>query len=80
MLELSRAHVFELDEAFRKMDGKPIKVVYPDFSVIPVGASPSVPVGIHPRRDGRGAWSRAFCPSWLENRRTELPHGTGLAG
>jgi hydroxyacylglutathione hydrolase len=46
VLELSRAHVFELDEAFRKMDGKPIKVVYPDFSVIPVGASPSVPVGI----------------------------------
>jgi hydroxyacylglutathione hydrolase len=46
VLELSRAHVFELDEAFRKMDGKPVKVVYADFSVIPVGASPSVPVGI----------------------------------
>jgi hydroxyacylglutathione hydrolase len=46
VLELSRAHVFELDEAFRKMAGKPVKVVFPDFSVIPVGASPSVPGGI----------------------------------
>ncbi len=46
VLQLSRAHVFELDEAFRKMDGKAVKVVYPDFSVIPVGASPSVPGGI----------------------------------
>jgi glyoxylase-like metal-dependent hydrolase (beta-lactamase superfamily II) len=35
VLELSRAHVFELAEAFRKMDGKPIRMVYPDFAVIP---------------------------------------------
>lgn len=34
-LELSRAHVFELNEAFHKMDGKPIKIVYPDFAVVP---------------------------------------------
>ncbi len=46
VLELSRAQIFELDEAFRKMDGKPVKEVFPDFSVIPVGASPNVPGGI----------------------------------
>ena len=34
VLELSRAHVFELAEAFRKMDGKPINQVYPDFAVV----------------------------------------------
>jgi hydroxyacylglutathione hydrolase len=42
VLELSRAHVFELNEAFLKMNGKPIKVVYPDFAVVP--RSPSVPL------------------------------------
>src|ERR1700676_1046839 len=35
VLELSRAHVFELNEAFHKMDGKAVKIVYPDFSVVP---------------------------------------------
>src|ERR1700681_1618978 len=35
VLELSRAHVIELAEAFRKMNGKPDKQVYPDFSVVP---------------------------------------------
>jgi glyoxylase-like metal-dependent hydrolase (beta-lactamase superfamily II) len=34
VLELSRAHVFELAEAFKKMDGKPINQVYPDFAVV----------------------------------------------
>jgi hydroxyacylglutathione hydrolase len=41
VLELSRAHVFELNEAFHKMDGKPIKIVYPDFAVVP--RIPNVP-------------------------------------
>jgi len=35
VLELSRAHVFELNEAFKKMDGKPIKMVFSDFAVVP---------------------------------------------
>jgi len=35
VLQLSRAHVFELAEAFRQMDRKPIKMAYPDFSVVP---------------------------------------------
>jgi glyoxylase-like metal-dependent hydrolase (beta-lactamase superfamily II) len=34
VLELSRAHVFELAEAFKKMNGKPINQVYPDFAVV----------------------------------------------
>lgn len=41
-LELSRAHVFELNEAFIAMDGKPENIVFPDFSVIP--RSPSRPL------------------------------------
>jgi glyoxylase-like metal-dependent hydrolase (beta-lactamase superfamily II) len=41
VLELSRAHVFELNEAFKKMDGKPVNVVYPDFAVMPrIGNTP----------------------------------------
>ena len=43
VLELSRAHVFELAEAFRKMDGKPVKVVYPDFAVVPRPADTPLP-------------------------------------
>jgi glyoxylase-like metal-dependent hydrolase (beta-lactamase superfamily II) len=39
VLELSRAHVFELAEAFRKMNGKPIKMVFPDFAVVPRAAN-----------------------------------------
>jgi len=42
VLELSRAHVFELHEAFQQMKGKPVRVVYPDFSVIP--RSPATPL------------------------------------
>src|ERR1700681_903191 len=34
VLELSRAHVFELNEAFKKMNGKPVNMVYPDFAVV----------------------------------------------
>ncbi len=41
-LELSRAHVFELNEAFIAMKGKPENIVFPDFSVIP--RSPSRPL------------------------------------
>lgn len=39
VLELSRAHLFELDEAFRAMDGKPINMAYPDFTVVPRAAN-----------------------------------------
>jgi hydroxyacylglutathione hydrolase len=48
-LELSRAHVLELNEAFLKLDGKPENVVFPDFAVIPrvpnVTMSPTVQAG-----------------------------------
>ena len=61
VLELSRAHVFELAEAFRKMNGKPINQVYPDFAVVARAAN--VP---HARRTSRRAmaWvcSRECCP------------------
>ena len=42
VLELSRAHVFELNEAFLKMNGKPEKVLFPSFSVVP--RSPKTPL------------------------------------
>ena len=42
VLELSRAHVFELNEAFLKMKGKAEKVVFPSFSVVP--RSPKTPL------------------------------------
>jgi glyoxylase-like metal-dependent hydrolase (beta-lactamase superfamily II) len=49
VLELSRAHVFELYEAFRQMNGKPEKIVFPDFSVVPRSAktplSPTIQAG-----------------------------------
>jgi glyoxylase-like metal-dependent hydrolase (beta-lactamase superfamily II) len=35
-LELSRAHVFELAEAFRQISVKPVTTAYPDFSVVVV--------------------------------------------
>jgi glyoxylase-like metal-dependent hydrolase (beta-lactamase superfamily II) len=35
-LELSRAHVFELAEAFHKISVKPVTTAYPDFSVVVV--------------------------------------------
>ena len=53
VLQLSRAHVFELAEAFRKMDGKPIKMVYPDFAVVPRKASEQLPRDIQ-AGDGMG--------------------------
>jgi hydroxyacylglutathione hydrolase len=45
VLELSRAHVIELAEAFRKMNGKPINQVYPDFAVVarPANGPPRAP-------------------------------------
>lgn len=46
VLELSRAHVFELAEAFRKMNGKPVNMVFPDFAVVarPANAQTSASV------------------------------------
>src|SRR5437868_3677809 len=43
VLELSRAHVFELNEAFEKMNGKPLRMVYPDFAVVPRGSDVPLP-------------------------------------
>lgn len=34
-LDLTRAHVFELDEAFQAMHGKTQKVALPDFTIVP---------------------------------------------
>ncbi len=77
VLELSRAHVFELAEAFRKMDGKPIKMVYPDFAVVPRPANTPLPESIqagdwHGSAAGRAAHG-------LEDGRSELRNHSELA-
>ena len=63
VLELSRAHVFELQEAFLRMKGKPEKVVFPDFSVVPRPAttplSPTIQAG-----DGLGLQPGAVPTGW----------------
>jgi hydroxyacylglutathione hydrolase len=63
VLELSRAHVFELNEAFVKMNGKPIKMVYPDFAVVPrasdVPLSPTIQAG-----DGLGLQTGSVPKGW----------------
>jgi hydroxyacylglutathione hydrolase len=63
VLELSRAHVFELAEAFRKMDGKPIKMVYPDFAVVPRPANTPLPESIQ-AGDGMGLQPGELPTGW----------------
>jgi hydroxyacylglutathione hydrolase len=63
VLELSRAHVFELDEAFRKMDGKPVKMVYPDFAVVPRPAGAPLPPDIQ-AGDGLGLRPGTLPTGW----------------
>jgi glyoxylase-like metal-dependent hydrolase (beta-lactamase superfamily II) len=63
VLELSRAHVFELNEAFLKMNGKPVRMVYPDFAVVPrpsdVPLSPTIQAG-----DGLGLQTGSVPRGW----------------
>jgi len=42
-LALSRAHVFELNDAFRSMGGKLHKIALPDFTIVPRGTRTSRP-------------------------------------
>ena len=63
VLELSRAHVFELAEAFRKMDGKPIKQVYPDFAVMPRKVSEPLPSDVQ-AGDGMGLQPGVVPTGW----------------
>ncbi len=63
VLELSRAHVFELAEAFRKMDGKPVKMVYPDFAVVPRPAGTPLPESIQ-AGDGMGLQAGVLPTGW----------------
>lgn len=64
VLELSRAHVFELAEAFHQMDGKPVKVVEPDFSVVPRAANAQTPRDIQ-AGDGMGLQAGVVPEGWL---------------
>jgi hydroxyacylglutathione hydrolase len=62
-LELSRATVIELDEAFVAMKGKPVKILAPEFSVVPRIANapyaPDIQAG-----DGLGLEPGALPASW----------------
>src|SRR5207237_766066 len=51
-LDLSRAHVIELDDAFQRMNGKADDVVLPDFSVVPRKANAQAPPDV---QAGHGA-------------------------
>jgi glyoxylase-like metal-dependent hydrolase (beta-lactamase superfamily II) len=63
VLELSRAHVFELNEAFLKMNGKPIKMVYPDFAVVPRSANVPLPATVQ-AGDGLGLQTGEMPKTW----------------
>jgi len=54
VLELSRAHVIELNEAFKKMNGKPISQIYPDFTVTARAADAPRPATPAHLADGLG--------------------------
>jgi hydroxyacylglutathione hydrolase len=63
VLELSRAHVFELNEAFLKMNGKPVKMVYPDFAVVPRSANVPLPATVQ-AGDGLGLQTGEMPKAW----------------
>ncbi len=63
VLELSRAHVFELAVAFKEMNGKPVKIVYPDFSVVPRPANAKLPADIQ-AADGIGLQPGTVPEGW----------------
>ena len=63
VLELSRAHVFELNEAFKKMNGKPVNMVYPDFAVMPRIAGVRQPENIQ-AGDGLGLQPGVLPTGW----------------
>jgi len=63
VLELSRAHVIELNEAFKKMNGKPIKIVYPDFAVVSRVANAPLPEDIQ-AGDGLGLQPGTLPTGW----------------
>jgi hydroxyacylglutathione hydrolase len=63
VLELSRAHVFELAEAFRKMNGKPVNMVFPDFAVVARPANSQTPASVQ-AGDGLGLEPGAVPTGW----------------
>jgi hydroxyacylglutathione hydrolase len=62
-LALTRAHVFELREAFRKMNGTPTTVVFPDFSVVPRAAKVPLPPNFQ-AGDGLGLQPGVLATDW----------------
>ena len=63
VLELSRAHVFELAEAFRRMNGKPVNMVYPDFAVVARAANAPRPANFQ-AGDGMGLQTGTLPTGW----------------
>lgn len=63
-LELSRAHVLELNDAFKRMNGKPEKIVLPEISVVPRTASSTLPADIQ-AGDGLGLQRGVLPAKWL---------------
>jgi glyoxylase-like metal-dependent hydrolase (beta-lactamase superfamily II) len=63
VLQLSRAHVFELDEAFLKMGGKPETMLFPSFSVVPRSRKTPLPADIQAAK-GLGLQPGAVPTGW----------------
>jgi hydroxyacylglutathione hydrolase len=63
VLELARAHVLELNEAFERMHGKPEKVLRPEFAVVPRLANTEIPADVR-AGDGAGLQPGKLPSSW----------------
>jgi hydroxyacylglutathione hydrolase len=63
VLELTRAHVLELEAAFKKMNGRPEKIVYPEFSVVPRVPNTQMPPDIQ-AGDGLGLEAGVLPGTW----------------
>jgi hydroxyacylglutathione hydrolase len=63
-LELSRAHVLELNDAFVRMNGKPDNVVLPEISVVPRVANSKLPADIQ-AGDGLGLQPGVLPGKWM---------------
>lgn len=63
-LELSRAHVLELNDAFVRMNGKPDKIVLPEMSVVPRLANSKLPADIQ-AGDGLGLQPGVLPGKWM---------------
>jgi len=64
VLELTRAHVLELNDAFIRMKGKPVTMILPEFSVVPRIANAAVPPDVQTGH-GEGLQAGVLPAKWV---------------